>query len=64
MVLAGDADTRTTVGSACAWSEHTTGAFDIRIFPGDDHYFNAYQRDVANAVSDHLLSVRGEHDDP
>ncbi len=61
-VLVGDADPQTTISDASAWSEHTTRAFDIRIFPGDDRYFDAYQRDIANAISDHLLSVRGEDD--
>ncbi len=59
-VLVGDADPRSTINDASAWSEHTTRAFDLRIFPDDDRYFDAYQRDIANAISDHLLSVRGE----
>ncbi len=61
-VLAGDADPRTTVNDAYAWSEHTSGAFDIRVFPGDDRYFEAYPRDVANAISDQLLCARHEDD--
>ncbi|WP_462189163.1 thioesterase II family protein, partial [Frankia sp. CcWB2] len=61
-VLAGDADQRTTVRDAYAWSEHTSGAFDIRIFPGDDRYIDSHPRDVANAISDQLLSTRREGD--
>lgn len=60
--LVGDADPRTTVHDACAWSEHTSGEFDIRVFPGDDRYVDSYPRDVANAISDQILSARCEGD--
>ncbi|HEV7974273.1 thioesterase II family protein [Amycolatopsis sp.] len=39
-VLTGDADTEVTMDEARAWSEHTTGAFDLRVFIGGHFYLN------------------------
>ncbi|MEW2622424.1 alpha/beta fold hydrolase [Streptomyces sp. NPDC048106] len=36
--LTGDADPRVTPEEAHAWRTHTTGAFDLRIFPGGHFY--------------------------
>jgi surfactin synthase thioesterase subunit len=38
IVLTGDNDPKTTVDEANAWATHTTGSFDIHVFPGG-HFF-------------------------
>jgi surfactin synthase thioesterase subunit len=42
-VLTGDADPKTTLEEARAWQRHTTGPFDLSVFPGG-HFFLADQR--------------------
>ena len=36
--LVGDDDPRVTIDDARAWAEHTTGPFDLEVFPGDHFY--------------------------
>ncbi|TCO53567.1 thioesterase II family protein [Actinocrispum wychmicini] len=48
--LCGDADPKVSVDEARAWSAHTTGAFDLKVFPGDHFYID----DNAPAVLDHM----------
>lgn len=42
-VFTGDADPKTTVDEAKAWEQHTTGPFDLHVFPGG-HFFLAQQQ--------------------
>ncbi len=49
--LVGDADPHTTVDEAAAWAEHTSGAFDLRIFPGGHFYFDASYRGVIDTIT-------------
>ncbi|ATE55289.1 MULTISPECIES: thioesterase II family protein [Actinosynnema] len=49
-VLTGDADPKTTVEEAAGWEPHTTGAFQLEVFPGG-HFFIATQ---ARAVGDRI----------
>lgn len=37
-VLTGDSDPKTTLAEANAWASHTTGLFDVQVFPGG-HFF-------------------------
>lgn len=37
-VLTGDRDPKTTVDEARAWEQHTTGAFELEVYPGG-HFF-------------------------
>ncbi|MFB8392592.1 thioesterase II family protein [Streptomyces yangpuensis] len=39
-VLTGDADSHVTPAEAGAWRQHTTGAFDLKVFPGGHFYLN------------------------
>jgi surfactin synthase thioesterase subunit len=41
-VLTGDDDPRTSLDDARAWERHTTGQFDLRVFPGG-HFYLAEQ---------------------
>ncbi|MFG3054031.1 thioesterase II family protein [Kitasatospora sp. NPDC048239] len=50
--LTGDADPRATLDEVGDWARHTTGAFDLRVFPGG-HFYHAEQ---APAVLDVLAA--------
>jgi pyochelin biosynthetic protein PchC len=49
--LTGDADPLTTIREASAWSEHTHGEFNLRIFPGGHFYLAEHRRLVTSAIS-------------
>lgn len=49
--LVGDDDPKTTVAEAQAWSGHTTGPFDLQVFPGG-HFFLVDQADEILRVLD------------
>lgn len=44
--LTGDADPQVTVAEAGAWREHTTGPFELRVFPGGHFYLNQHANEV------------------
>lgn len=48
-VLVGDRDPKVTVDEARGWAAHTTGPFDLRVFPGD-HFFLTEHADAVTAV--------------
>ncbi|GAA2157669.1 alpha/beta fold hydrolase [Kitasatospora kazusensis] len=53
--LVGDRDPRVTLEEAHAWREHTTGPFDIRVFPGGGHFYLTDARaDLALLLADRL----------
>ncbi|MFI1095901.1 thioesterase II family protein [Streptomyces sp. NPDC020917] len=49
--LVGDTDPQTTVDDAAAWAEHTTGPFDLKVFPGGHFYLDAQRARVGGAVA-------------
>jgi surfactin synthase thioesterase subunit len=51
--LTGDADTRVSHADAAAWERHTTGAFEVRTFPGGHFYL----RENLTALI-HLIGLR------
>jgi surfactin synthase thioesterase subunit len=57
VALVGDADPRTTVDEARAWSDHTTGPFDLKIFQGGHFYLNAQVPAVLDALRTHLRAL-------
>jgi surfactin synthase thioesterase subunit len=56
--LVGDRDPNTTIDEARAWGEHTTGPFDLRVFPGGHFYLKDHQQDVIRLVAEQLLAAR------
>ncbi|MFB7469870.1 thioesterase II family protein [Kitasatospora sp. NPDC056184] len=52
--LTGDADPRVTVEQARDWAVHTTGAFDLHVFPGGHFYLTGQRRAVLEVVTSHL----------
>ncbi|RMI32445.1 thioesterase II family protein [Streptomyces triticirhizae] len=55
VALVGDDDPRTTVEEARAWADHTSGPFDLRVFPGGHFYLNARVGAVLEAINSRLL---------
>ncbi|WP_033287244.1 thioesterase II family protein [Streptomyces sp. NRRL F-525] len=56
-VLVGDADPRTTLDEAHAWSTHTTGRFDLRVFPGGHFYLSTHPEAVTETVAAGLATL-------
>jgi pyochelin biosynthesis protein PchC len=55
--LTGDTDPKASVDDVAAWSQHTLGRFDLRIFPGGHFYLD----DCRAGVLDVVASVLGDH---
>ncbi|MFE2410975.1 thioesterase II family protein [Kitasatospora sp. NPDC059408] len=49
--LVGDADPVTEVAEARAWAGHTSGAFDLRVFPGGHFFLADHQREVTEVIA-------------
>jgi len=57
--LTGDRDPKTTVAEARAWAQHTTGAFDLRVFAGGSHFFLTEQpEEVMQVLHEHFRTER------
>lgn len=48
--LTGDGDSRVTPEEADAWSAHTTGAFDLRVFPGGHFFLEEHRAAVFDLI--------------
>ncbi|MEE1800913.1 thioesterase II family protein [Streptomyces sp. NPDC101062] len=55
--LTGDSDPKTTLEEAGDWRGHTTGGFDLKVFPGGHFYLSAQAPAVLAALREHLTSV-------
>ncbi|GAA2908687.1 oleoyl-ACP hydrolase [Actinoplanes cyaneus] len=55
VALTGDNDPKVSIDEATAWSDHTSGGFELRVFPGGHFYLAQHQRAVINLISDQLL---------
>jgi pyochelin biosynthetic protein PchC len=60
--LIGSADPQATVEEAKVWREHTTGAFDLRVFPGGHFYLDQARAEVLETIVTGLAGV--VHADP
>jgi surfactin synthase thioesterase subunit len=52
--MVGDHDPKTSIDEASAWSAHTTGAFDLQVYPGDHFYLDDCRAGVLDAISSRL----------
>ncbi|QXJ26142.1 thioesterase [Actinomadura graeca] len=50
----GDSDPQVTVDEAKSWADHTTGPFDMRVFPGGHFYLTDRAPEVIQALADDL----------
>jgi surfactin synthase thioesterase subunit len=58
VAIIGDNDPKVTIDEAEAWAEHSTGAFDLRVFPGGHFYLVDQSRQVIQLISDDLAALR------
>ncbi|KAB2346153.1 thioesterase II family protein [Actinomadura rudentiformis] len=54
IALVGDADPHVTVDEASGWRDHTTGPFDLKVFPGEHFYLNDHAPAVMKTITDHI----------
>jgi surfactin synthase thioesterase subunit len=57
-VLTGDDDPKTTLDEANAWSRHTSGAFDLQVFPGGHFFLTDHAEEIIKRLDHHF---RAEH---
>lgn len=50
-VFTGDADPKTTVDEAKTWAEHTSGPFDLHVFPGGHFFLAQHQPAILRTLS-------------
>jgi surfactin synthase thioesterase subunit len=50
LALTGDNDPKVSLAEARAWSGHTSGEFELRVFPGDHFYIDEHVPDVIAAI--------------
>jgi surfactin synthase thioesterase subunit len=55
--LTGDADPLTSLDEAEDWRGHTTGEFDLRVFPGGHFYLSPQAPAVLSLLREHLTTV-------
>ncbi|MFD4673751.1 thioesterase II family protein [Lentzea sp. NPDC058450] len=56
-VLVGDSDPKATIEEARAWSEHTTSAFELQVYPGGHFYLSTHQDRVTDLLLDRLVDA-------
>ncbi|MFG3223751.1 thioesterase II family protein [Kitasatospora sp. NPDC048194] len=52
--LVGESDGNATVDQVAQWERHTTGGFDLRVFPGGHFYVADQVEAVVRLIADHL----------
>ncbi len=55
--LIGDADPQVTSDEADDWREHTTGGFELHVYPGGHFYLNHHTRSVLERLTTHATSL-------
>ncbi|WP_411102577.1 thioesterase II family protein [Streptomyces sp. cmx-4-9] len=55
--LTGDADPRTTIEEARAWSQHTTGAFDLQVYQGGHFFLSSRADEVIGMLRTHFAAA-------
>lgn len=57
-VLTGDNDPKTTLDEAKAWSRHTTGSLDLRVFAGGHFFISDRSEEVIQVLDEHFQAER------
>ncbi|MEU5537058.1 alpha/beta fold hydrolase [Streptomyces sp. NPDC020362] len=57
-VLTGDNDPKTTLDEAKAWTQHTTGSIDLRVFTGGHFFISERSREVLQVLDQHFQDER------
>jgi pyochelin biosynthesis protein PchC len=54
VAMTGDDDDRVSVDEAALWASHTTGGFDLHVFPGGHFYLTGQWAGVGEVLTKHL----------
>ncbi|MGW0522090.1 thioesterase II family protein [Crossiella sp. NPDC003009] len=54
IALTGDADPKATVEEVRSWGEHTSGSFELRVFPGGHFFLNDVVPEILRMISAHI----------
>ncbi|MEV2245455.1 alpha/beta fold hydrolase [Streptomyces sp. NPDC049970] len=54
VALAGDRDPHVRLDEVSAWRAHTTGTFDMKVFPGGHFFLTDHEAEIAGLVTDTL----------
>jgi surfactin synthase thioesterase subunit len=57
MAFAGDEDPKMTIDEARAWAEHTTGDFDLNVYPGGHFFLAQHQSEILRMISERLATA-------
>lgn len=53
----GDSDPKATLDEVRDWQTHSTGSFELRVFPGGHFYLVDHQAELIRAISDHVQAT-------
>jgi surfactin synthase thioesterase subunit len=56
--LTGDGDPKTSLDEAKAWARHTTGTFDVQVYPGGHFFLNDHADQIIKLLDQHFLAGR------
>ncbi|MBN6037100.1 thioesterase II family protein [Amycolatopsis sp. 195334CR] len=54
--MVGDDDPKATVDEARSWADHTSGAFELKVFPGGHFFLNEHNAALLDIIAAHLRS--------
>ncbi|AXB47497.1 thioesterase II family protein [Amycolatopsis albispora] len=54
--MVGDNDPKATVDEASSWERHTSGPFELKVFPGGHFYLNEHSPAILDTIATHLNS--------
>jgi pyochelin biosynthesis protein PchC len=57
VAMVGDDDPKAEVDDVALWSEHTTGPFELRVFPGGHFYLNDHAAEVTELIAARMPSA-------
>ncbi|SCK33443.1 Surfactin synthase thioesterase subunit [Streptomyces sp. WMMB 714] len=60
VAMVGDSDLKAPVEDVRAWSEHTSGAFELETFPGGHFYLGSRPRAIAEKIQSHVAALTGQ----
>ncbi|TDV47909.1 thioesterase II family protein [Actinophytocola oryzae] len=57
VAMTGDVDPKVTLEEAQAWREHTSGEFELVVYPGGHFYLNEHVPDILDRIRAHAKSI-------
>lgn len=56
LALTGDNDPKATIDEVTSWEQHTSGEFELQVYPGGHFYLNDRPAEVIKEISKYVLS--------